>query len=158
VAVLLTGLLAAGCSGAKADAGAAGPPTGRPSPASASAASPTTTSAASAARSCTTPPAADVPGAAGALTQADSGTFCLAVGQQIDVFPTSPQGQKPGVPRWTPVTASAPHVLAPRSSGILTAPVGVTPGIFQAMAPGTVQLTSALPGSGHTWHVAILIR
>jgi hypothetical protein len=110
------------------------------------------------ARSCKTPPAADVPGAAGALTQADSGTFCLALGQQIDVFLTSPEGQKPGVPRWAPIATSDARVLTPRSSGILTAPVGVTPGIFEALTRGTVQLTSTIPGGTRSWHVAVLVR
>jgi uncharacterized iron-regulated membrane protein len=149
-AVLLTGLLTAGCSGAKADTSAGVPSSGPPSATPSSVGAP--------ARSCKTPPAADVPGAAGALTQADSGTFCLALGEQIDVFLTSPEGQKPGVPRWAPIATSDAHVLTQRSSGILTAPVGVTPGIFEALTRGTVQLTSTIPGGTRTWHVAVLIR
>ena len=147
---LLAALLTAGCSGAQADSGTPGPPPGK--------ASPSGTARPSSSQSCRKPAPADVPGAAGALTQADSGTFCLALGSQIDVFLTAPGGQKPGVTRWTPVSTSAPHVLAPRTSGILTAPVGVTPAVFQALTPGTAALTSNVPGTAHTWHVTILIR
>lgn len=161
---LLAGALAAGCSGTH-HTGASQPPSGRPaaSAASRTPSNPAGTPAASSsgpatATDCKQPPPAEVPGAAGALTEAESGTYCLAIGQRLAVFLTAPGGHKPGAPRWTPIATSAPHVLSPRSSGILTAPVGVTPGIFQALDPGTAELTSNVPGTDRTWHATVLIR
>lgn len=153
VAALVTGLLTAGCSGASADDSAASSK-GRTSPSasSSSAAQPPS------AQACKKLPAATLPGAAGAVSQADSGTFCLAAGAVLDVFLTSPSVPKPGMKRWNRVATSDAHILAPRSSGMLTAPVGVTPGIFQAQAPGSVELSSSLPDSGRTWHVTIVVR
>lgn len=153
--ILLAALLTAGCSGAQADTGASRSAPGKPS---ATRTPPAGPSEAPSAGTCKEPPAADVPGAAGALSQTDSGTYCLALGRQIDVFLTAPGARRPGVTRWTSVATSAPHVLGMRSSGILTAPVGVTPAIFQALTPGIAQLTSNLPGTSLTWHVAILVR
>lgn len=146
LAVLALGVLATGCSGARSTTDASPPAGGR-----SSGPPPATT------RVCRQPPAAAVPGAAGALSETDTGTFCLGVGQQIDVFLTAPGGRKPGVQPWHRVATSDARVLAPRSSGVLTAPVGVTPGIFQALAPGTVELSSTLPGDSHTWRVTIAI-
>ncbi|MBM9507962.1 hypothetical protein [Actinacidiphila acididurans] len=159
---LLAGALAVGCSGTHRTGAS---PSGRPaaSAASLTPSSPAGTPAATSsgpttATDCEQPPPAEVPGAAGALTEAESGTYCLAIGQQLDVFLTAPGGHKPGAPRWTPIATSAPHVLSPRSSGILTAPVGVTPGIFQALDPGTAELTSNVPGTDRTWHATVVIR
>ncbi|NUR00867.1 MAG: hypothetical protein HOY79_31375 [Streptomyces sp.] len=161
---LLAGVLAAGCSGTH-DPGASRTPSGRPAahaaslPPSSPADSPAASSSGrTTATACNQPPPASVPGAAGALTEAESGTYCLAVGQQLDVFLTAPGGRRPGATRWTPITTSAPHVLPPRSSGILTAPVGVTPGIFQAIGPGAAELTSNVPGTDRAWHVTVLVR
>lgn len=137
VLLVLFGLLTAGCAGASASAGGPHPPSDPP---------------------CRTPPPAVVPGGSATLDQTASGAFCLTVGQRIDVFLTSPQGNKPGVTRWSRISTSDPGVLAPRSSGILTSPVGVTPGIFQAQAPGTARLSSAVPGTPHTWQVTIRVR
>jgi len=154
--VLLAGALAAGCSSTH-ETHASRPSPGHTASATASL-SPGVTALPSSSADCSQPPPADVPGAAGALTQAQSGTFCLAAGQQLDVFLTAPGGRKPGVPRWTAIATSAPTVLSRRSSGILTAPVGVTPGTFQAIQPGTAELTSSVPGTGSTWHVSVLVR
>jgi hypothetical protein len=140
-ALCLAGVLAAGCSGAKAVTGAANSPS--PNLATSTA--------------CKKPAAGDLSGAAGTITQADSGAFCLAVGQQMDVFLTAPGSPHAGAVRWTTMMTSDPRVAAPRSSGVLTAPVGVTPGIFQALAPGATVLSSHLPG-GKEWRVTIVVR
>jgi hypothetical protein len=76
------------------------------------------------------------------------------VGQRVDVFLTVPGGPGSKGPRWSPAASSDRTVLAPRTSGILTAPVGVTPGVFQALAPGTVTLTSHLAPDG-AWKATI---
>lgn len=154
VAALVSGLLAAGCSGAQSADDSAASAKGRTAPSASSSSAAQTPPA----QACKKLPAATIPGAAGAVSQEDSGTFCLAAGATLDVFLTSPSAPKPGGKRWDPVATSDAHILVRRSSGILTPPVGVTPGIFQAQAPGSVELSSSLPDSGRTWHVTIVVR
>lgn len=169
--LLAAALMTAGCSGSgsasDASSGRPAPDTSPPAASSPTASAPapspsapSATGSSSPARGCRKPPAAAVPGAAGALDETDSGTFCLAVGERIDVFLTAPGGHRPGATRWAGITTSDARVLAPRSSGILTAPVGVTPGVFQALAAGTAELTSDVPAAGgrRSWHVTILVR
>lgn len=106
---------------------------------------------------CRQPPAGSLPGSSGALTQNDSGVFCLAPGHRIDVFLTRSGTASATAPRWSEISSSNPLVLAPVGSGMLTPPVGVTPGIFRAAAPGTARLSSRLP-DGRTWQVTIAVR
>jgi hypothetical protein len=154
LAALLTGLLAGGCSSSPAG------PKARPQPSA-----PATTAARTHAppqpsgttAACTKLPAADIPGAVGTVTEADSGTFCLPLGQRVDVFLTVPGGPGSKGPRWSPAASSDRTVLAPRTSGILTAPLGVTPGVFQSLRPGTVTLTSRL-APGRAWKVTIVVQ
>ncbi|MDF3292990.1 hypothetical protein [Streptomyces silvisoli] len=103
---------------------------------------------------CRTLPPAQLPHSAGTLTETDSGTYCLRVGGQLDVFLTAKGTQMSA--RWSPVTSSAPQLLAPANSGVLTPPVGVTPGVFVATAPGTVQLSSRT-SDGKRWQATVRI-
>ncbi len=102
---------------------------------------------------CGSPAEAVLPGSVGTLDESSSGSYCLAVGQTLDVFLHAPAPAQ----RWTPVASSRPDLLAPQSSSALTAPVGVTPGIFRAEATGTAQLSSTRP-NGPSWSVTVVIR
>jgi hypothetical protein len=104
---------------------------------------------------CRPLPPAQLPHSAGTLTQTDSGTYCLHVGGQLDVFLSADGPQMSA--RWSPVTSSAPQLLASASSGVLTPPVGVTPGVFVATAPGTVQLSSRT-SDGKRWQATVRIE
>jgi hypothetical protein len=86
------------------------------------------------------------------LDESSSGAYCLAVGSSIDVYLHAP-----GTARWSPVTSSAPDVLGPQRTGVLTAPVGVTAGIFGGLRAGTATLSSSRP-DGATWTVTIVVR
>ncbi|MGF1430388.1 hypothetical protein [Kitasatospora sp. LaBMicrA B282] len=100
---------------------------------------------------CRQLPDAVLPHTAGSLTEAESGSYCLAVGDQLTVFLTASQGH------WAPVTSSGPAVLAAAPTSMLTAPIGVTPGLFAAKATGTVRLSSQ-DGTGHSWQVTLVVR
>ncbi len=106
---------------------------------------------------CKQPPAGSLPGSSGALTQDDSGVFCLAPGHRIDVFLTHSGTPAAKAARWSEISSSNPLVVAPVGSGMLTPPVGVTPGIFRGAAAGTARLSSRLP-DGRTWQVTIAVR
>ena len=93
-----------------------------------------------------------MPGAAGTLDESATGSYCLAVGQVIDVFQHAPTPAQP----WSPIASSHPEILAPQRTGVLTAPVGVTPGIFAARRAGTAELSSTRPG-GPSWSVTIVV-
>ncbi|MDH6580562.1 hypothetical protein [Kitasatospora sp. MAP5-34] len=112
---------------------------------------------------CRQPPEAVLPRTAGTLTEADSGTFCLPVGGQIAVFLAPPagvaggtSGAAVGADRWSGVVSSAPQVLTATSTGVLTAPLGVTPGIFRGTAAGEARLASST-ATGRSWQVTIVI-
>ncbi|MDF2255547.1 hypothetical protein [Streptantibioticus ferralitis] len=104
---------------------------------------------------CSTLPPAQLPHSAGTLTQADSGTYCLPVGGQLDVFLTAKSAQMSA--RWSPVASSAPQLLAPTNGGALTPPVGVTPAVFVGTAPGTVRLSSRTADGRH-WQATVRIK
>ena len=85
-----------------------------------------------------------MPGAAGTLDESATGSYCLAVGQVIDVFLHAPTPAQP----WSPIASSHPEILAPQRTGVLTAPVGLYGGYFGAAA-GVLMLavlTLMLPG------------
>jgi hypothetical protein len=104
---------------------------------------------------CQQPPEGVRPESAGSLDETSSGTYCLTVGALIDVYlHVAP----PATGRWSTVTSSDPAIVAPRRTGLLTAPVGVTPGIFGGVTPGTATLSSSRPGGGGTWTVTIVVR
>jgi hypothetical protein len=105
-----------------------------------------------AAPSCQAPSEAVRPGAAGTLDESSTGAYCLAAGQTVDVFLHAPTPAQ----RWTPVASSDTDVLAPQRPGVLTAPVGVTPGIFTAVHAGTARLSSTRP-NGPSWSVTVVV-
>ncbi|MGW5658632.1 hypothetical protein ACWEWG_00810 [Streptomyces sp. NPDC003758] len=98
---------------------------------------------------------ATLPRSAGSLTQADSGAFCLRVGQRVDVFLAAPEGAVQGT-HWRAIGSSSPEVLAPVGTGVMTAPLGVTPGLFVARSPGASTLTSTCP-DGTSWRVTLVV-
>jgi hypothetical protein len=102
---------------------------------------------------CQKPAEAVLPGAAGTLDETSTGTYCIRTGDTLDVFLHAPAPAQ----RWTPIASSKPDVLAPQRTGILTAPVGVTPGIFAAMHAGTAVLSSSRP-NGPSWSVTVLVQ
>ncbi len=107
-----------------------------------------------------------LPRTAGTLTEADSGTFCLPAGGQLAVFLAPLTGAdgtnaangvtSAAANRWSGVVSSAPQVLAATSTGVLTAPVGVTPGLFQGATAGAARLASST-ADGRSWQVTIVI-
>lgn len=102
---------------------------------------------------CQQPPEAAIPGLAGALDETSSGAYCLAIGASMGIFLHSTDTEKL---RWTAITSSASGVLKAQQTGVLTAPVGVTPGIFGATAAGVATLSSTEP-DGHSWAVTIVV-
>jgi hypothetical protein len=140
-ALAATALLATGCSSSSATSAAPSAP-----PAS---------SAAVVASRCHRLHPAALPRSVGSLTQADSGDFCLRVGQRVDVFLAAPDGAAQGT-RWRTIGSSSPQVLAPVGTGVLTAPLGVTPGLFVARSPGASVLTSTCP-DGKSWQVTLVV-
>jgi hypothetical protein len=103
--------------------------------------------------SCQAPPEAVLPHTAGALDETSSGAYCLALGDSMGVFLHSTDTARL---RWAEIKSSDAGVLKAQQTGVLTAPVGVTPGIFGATAAGTATLSSTEP-DGHTWTVTIVV-
>jgi hypothetical protein len=103
---------------------------------------------------CASPPEAVLPDTAGSLDETSAGAYCLGPGQSIAVFLHSPA---PARLRWAPIQSSDPAVLKAQSSGVLTAPLGVTPGIFRGLVAGTATLSSSAP-DGHAWSVTVVVR
>ncbi|WEO93730.1 hypothetical protein A6P39_006750 [Streptomyces sp. FXJ1.172] len=116
------------------------------------AATPAPTSPASAPPACAKLPAAVLPHSAGQLTQEHSGLYCLPRGRRVDVFLTAQNRD-----RWQPVQASGNGVLAPANTGVMTAPMGVTPAMFVGAADGTAVLTSTTAAGGR-WRVTIEVE
>jgi hypothetical protein len=110
----------------------------------------------SSAAECRAPEAPVLPQAAGSLTQRDSGSYCLPAGQSLDVFLTTPDGTPAGV-RWSRIAVRDTTVVGYGNSGVLTAPVNVTPGIFIGVHAGSTTLSSSLP-DGTTWHATVVVR
>jgi hypothetical protein len=109
---------------------------------------------------CKPLPPAQLPHLAGSLTQDDTGSYCLPLGARLGVFLTATgPGAGPGAPpshRWSEITSSAPRRLAAANSGVLTPPLGVTPGVFVGVAAGTATLGSRTP-DGKGWRVTIVV-
>jgi hypothetical protein len=105
---------------------------------------------------CRAPEPATLPHAMGSLTEADSGAFCLSVGQTLDVFLTVPSNSAPGT-RWNQIKIDDTSVVGYGNSGVLTPPLGVTPGVFVGTHPGATTLSSTLP-SGTTWKVTLVVK
>jgi hypothetical protein len=106
-----------------------------------------------AAPSCRQPSESVLPNTSGSLDETSAGAYCLRVGEAVAVFL---HGQSTARLRWAPISSSDQVVLAPKSTGVLTAPIGVTPGIFAGRTPGTAKLSSSQPG-GATWSVTIVV-
>ncbi|POX52812.1 hypothetical protein [Streptomyces sp. Ru72] len=141
-AVLVATALLTGCSSAAA--------TSAPISARSASSSPTAVAV-----RCHRLPPATLPRSAGSLTQADAGAFCLRVGQRVDVFLAAPKGAAQGT-RWRAIGSSSPQVLAPVGTGVMTAPLGVTPGLFVARSPGVSTLTSTCP-DGTSWRATLVV-
>jgi hypothetical protein len=101
---------------------------------------------------CTALPQGSLPDSAGSLTERDAGTYCLPLGGRVDIFLTA----HPQTDRWQRPQNSAPASLQPTSTGIMTAPVGVTVAMLVATAPGTAALSSDTT-SGHHWRVTLVV-
>ncbi len=72
---------------------------------------------------CDKAPAGIGPDANATLQDADTGrTVCLKPGDVLTVFLHAPVGED----QWSSVTTPARDVLTPRSTGVLTLPLGVT--------------------------------
>ncbi|WP_369394880.1 hypothetical protein AB5J72_50965 [Streptomyces sp. CG1] len=116
------------------------------------AAAPAPTSTPPSPPACAKLPAGVLPHSAGQLTQEHKGVYCLPRGQRVDIFLTA---RKSG--RWQPVHIAGNGVLAPANTGVMTAPVGVTPAMFVGTTDGTAALTSTTP-SGGRWKVTIEVK
>ncbi|MBS2961450.1 hypothetical protein KGA66_00230 [Actinocrinis puniceicyclus] len=110
----------------------------------------------SSAPSCKAPEAPTLPHAAGSLSESDSGSFCLAPGQILDVFLTAPANAAAGT-RWARIAVGDSAVVGYGNSGVFTPPVNVTPGVFVGAHPGSTTLASSLP-DGTKWQVTIVVR
>ncbi|HXR72446.1 hypothetical protein [Actinocrinis sp.] len=105
---------------------------------------------------CRAPEPATLPHAAGSLTEADTGAFCLAAGQLLDVFLTAPAGTPAGS-RWGQIRVADTSVIGYGNNGVLTPPVNVTAGVFVGAHHGSTTLSSQLP-NGTTWHVTLVVQ
>jgi hypothetical protein len=105
------------------------------------------------------------PDAKATLQDADAGrTVCLNQGDVLTVFLHARQGED----RWGPITTSDRHVLKPRSSGVLTLPIGVTGAVYAGAGKGTARLTSTRPpcnppsrsgcDAAHEWTARVVVR
>lgn len=105
---------------------------------------------------CRAPEPATLPHAAGSLTEADSGAYCLNAGQVLDVFLTAP-ADAPAGSRWSQIRTADTSVIGYGNSGVLTPPVNVTAGVFVGAERGATTLSSTLP-NGTTWHVTLVVQ
>lgn len=138
---LAAALLAAGCS-------SSGTGTTQAQPSSQAAVSLST---------CRAPEPATLPHAAGSLTEADSGVFCLGLGQILDVFLTAPAQSTPGT-HWDHISADNTSVVGYGNSSVLTPPLGVTPGVFVGTHRGVATLSSVLLPAGKIWKVTLVVK
>ena len=122
-------------------------------------------SSSSAAPKCEQAPAGIGPDANATLQDEDSGrTVCLRQGDVLTVFLHAPVGED----RWRPITTHDGGVLTPRSSGVLTLPLGVTAAVYRGEREGTVRLTSTRPpcspskpagcDAAHAWSARVVVR
>jgi hypothetical protein len=106
------------------------------------------------------------PDANATLQDGDAGrTVCLKQGDVLTVFLHAPVNEE----RWRPITTADHRVLTPRSSGVLTLPLGVTAAVFTAAGKGTARLTSTRPpcsppaatatcDSSHQWSARVVVQ
>ena len=114
---------------------------------------------------CRALPEAIAPDTVGTLQDGDrNGTFCIHRGDVVAVFLHAPTGDA----RWGPVTADPASAVVPRTTGVMTLPLGVTAAIFEARRTRTVTLRSvrapcdegASSGcdTAHQWTARLVIR
>lgn len=70
--------------------------------------------------------------------------------------------------RWGAITTTPAGVLEPRTTGVMTLPIGVSAGVFAATARGTVTLQSVRPpcappgdegcDAAHRWTATVVVR
>lgn len=101
---------------------------------------------------CTALPQGSLPDSAGSLNEKDSGSYCLPLGGRVDIFLTA----HPRTDAWQRPQLSVAGLLRPTSTGIMTAPVGVTVAMLVATSPGTATLSSRTP-SGQRWRATLVI-
>ena len=142
------------CGGSVAS-GPGSPATGSPAP------SPSSTP-------CAALPSAVGPDVAGSLGNSDDGsTFCIHVGDRLNVFLSVPPDQADS--GWTAIALSDGTVLSHEPSGVLTLVRGVTAGIFKAVKAGSTHLSSTKPPcaptssasacpAGDGWQVTITVQ
>jgi hypothetical protein len=98
------------------------------------------------------------------LQDADAGkTVCVQRGDEIDVFLHAA-----AIPRWSAVRSSSNRVLAPKATGRLALPVGVTGAVYAVEGRGRARLAShrapcAPPrprgcDAAHRWTVRVSAR
>ncbi|WP_037603604.1 hypothetical protein [Streptacidiphilus rugosus] len=103
--------------------------------------------------SCSKLPDPVLPHSAGTLTEQQAGVYCLPMGDRVDVFLTAARGG-----RWQPVHASdGGTVVTPTNTGVMTAPLGVTPAMFVGTAVGVTRISSSTT-SGKSWTVTLVVR
>jgi hypothetical protein len=107
---------------------------------------------------CHAAEAAVLPHTAGSLTQADSGAYCLRVGQTLDVFLTAPtsSGASGPLTRWSNPKITDTSVLGYGNNGMVTPTLDVTPGVVVGLSRGETTVTSTLAG-GKTWTATIVV-
>jgi hypothetical protein len=122
-------------------------------------------SGSSAAPKCEKAPEGIGPDANATLQDEDSGrTVCLRQGDVLTVFLHASVGED----RWRPITTQDGDVLTPRSSGVLTLPLGVTAAVYSGAKKGTARLTSTRPpcspsksagcDASHEWSARVVVR
>ena len=122
-------------------------------------------SSSSAAPKCEKAPEGIGPDANATLQDEDSGrTVCLRQGDVLTVFLHAPVGED----RWRPITTHDGGVLTPRSSGVLTLPLGVTAAVYGGAKKGTATLTSTRPpcspsnsagcDAKHKWSARVVVK
>ncbi|MBF9070271.1 hypothetical protein [Streptacidiphilus fuscans] len=146
--VLLLPFLVTACS----SSGSSSPSAAAPSAGASSAPASSSAAAAAPAAACTQLPAGVLPHSAGELTEQQNGVYCLPKGGRVDVFLTAVKGSQ-----WGQVQASGAQILAPANTGVMTAPLGVTPAMFVGTADGTAVLTSSTK-AGQNWKVTLVVK
>src|SRR5262249_39522035 len=91
---------------------------------------------------CTKPPAGIGPDADATLQDKNAGgTYCLSKGEVLTIFLHAPVSEE----RWGPFDVTPSRILTPRSTGVMTLPLGVSAGNFEAATTGTATLRSVRP-------------
>src|SRR5262249_42037222 len=114
---------------------------------------------------CTKPPSGIGPDATASLENRNAGgTYCLKRGDVLTVFLHAPGDAE----RWSSIDVTPSNVLTPRSTGVMTLPLGVTAGNFVATKRGTAVLSAFRPPctppptSGcdvqHSWTARVVVQ